>query len=81
MRTLGRECSLYLFQLLHHFPDAQISVMAHLVLHLGQPVTELFVFVIEDGPGVEAVGNFLPAQGHLGRAKVGLGNCSHMEGV
>lgn len=61
---------LYLLQFLHHFLDAQISAVAHLVLHLSQPITELFVLVVEDGPGIEAVCDFLPAQGYLGRVKV-----------
>lgn len=60
---------LYLLQLLHHFFNAQVSSVAHLVLHLGQPITELFVFVIEDGPRVEAICDFLLAQGHLGRGR------------
>lgn len=57
---------LYLLQFFHHFLDAQVSTVAHLVLHLRQPITELFVLVIEDGPGIEAVCDFLPVQGHLG---------------
>lgn len=63
-----RSCCLpsHLLQLLHHLLDARISSVAHLLLHLGQPLTELFVFVVEDGPGTEAVCDFLPAQGHLG---------------
>lgn len=62
---------LHLLQFLHHFLDAQISAAAHLVLHLSQPITELFVLVVEDGPGIEAVCDFLSAQGHLGRDRSG----------
>lgn len=56
----------YLLQLLHHLLDAQLAAAAHLVLHLRQPVAELLVLVVEDGPGVEAVSDLLPPQGHLG---------------
>lgn len=51
----------YLLQFLHHFLDAQICAMAHLVLHLSQPITELFVFVIKNGPCIEAISYFLSA--------------------
>lgn len=71
----------YLLQLLHHFLDAQIAAVAHFVFHLSQPITELFILVIEDGPGIEAVCDFLPAQGHLGGVKVvkvALSNFAHM---
>lgn len=64
---------LYLLQLLHHFFKAQVSAVAHLVLHLGQPIAELFVLVIEDGPRVEAICDFLFARGHLGRGRKNAG--------
>ena len=57
---------LYLLELLHHVLDAEVPAVGHLVLHLGQPVAELLVLVVEDDPGAEAVGDLLPAQGHLG---------------
>lgn len=62
-----RSCCLlsHLLQLRHHLLDAQISSVARRLLHLSQPLTELLVFVVEDGPGAEAVCDFLPAQGHL----------------
>lgn len=65
----SRSCvvfSPYLLQFLHHLLDAQLAAAAHLVLHLSQPVAELLVLVVEDGPGVEAVGDLLSSQGHLG---------------
>lgn len=68
---LSRVFRLYLLQFLHHFLDAQISAAAHLVLHLSQPVAELFVLIVEDGPGIETVCYFLSSQGHLGRGGSG----------
>lgn len=56
---------LYLLKFLHHFLDAQLPAVAHLVLHLSQPSTELFVLVAEDGPGIETVRNLSSARRYL----------------
>lgn len=66
MKTPVSGNAAYLLQFLHHFLDAQISAVTHFVLHVSQPVAELFVFVTEDGPSIETIGDLLLARGHLG---------------
>lgn len=39
--------------------------MSHPVLHLREPFTQLLVLLVEDDPGVEAVGDLLFTQRHL----------------
>ena len=56
----------YLLELLHHLLDAHLPVVVeHLALHARQPVTQLLVLVVEEGPGVQAVRDLLPARRHL----------------
>ena len=42
--------SVYLAKLLDHLFDADISILGHLALHVGEPLAELLVLFVEDGP-------------------------------
>lgn len=59
----------YLLQFLHHLLNAQISCVVDLLLHLSQPITKLLVLVIENGPSIKTVSDFLFAQRNLERVK------------
>lgn len=40
----------YLVKLLNHLFNADVSILGHFALHVGEPLTELFVFIVKNSP-------------------------------
>lgn len=41
---------IYLAELLDHLLDADVSILRHLALHVGEPLAELLVLLVEHSP-------------------------------
>ena len=55
----------HLLEFLHHLLDVEVGVVRHLVLHLRQPLAQLFVLLVEDDPSVQTIRDLLFTQRHL----------------
>lgn len=53
--------SVYLAKLLDHLLDADVSVLGDLALHVGEPLAELLVLLVEHSPLVQLLAHLLPA--------------------
>lgn len=42
--------NVYLVKLLNHLFNADVSILGDFALHVGEPLTELFVFVVKNSP-------------------------------
>lgn len=52
----------YLSKFLNHLFDADVTILGDLVLHMCEPLTQLFVLLIKDGPLIQFLTHLLPAQ-------------------
>lgn len=55
----------YLAKLLDHLLDADVSILGDLALHVGEPLAELLVLLIEYSPLIQLLTHLLPAQRQL----------------
>lgn len=53
--------SAYLAKLLDHLLDADVSVLGDLALHVGEPLAELLVLLVEHRPLVQLLAHLLPS--------------------
>lgn len=63
----------HLAQLLDHLLDADVSILRHLALHLGEPLTQVLVLLVKHCPLIQLLTHLLPAQGQLWRGGGGCG--------
>lgn len=59
----SEDLSRYLAQLLDHLFDADVSVLGDFALHVGEPLAELLVLLVEHGPLIQLLAHLLSAQG------------------
>lgn len=60
-----QDIMVYLVKLLDHLLDADVSILGDLALHVGEPLAELLVLLIEHSPLVQLLTHLLPAQRQL----------------
>lgn len=65
--TVLKFISIYLAELLDHLLDADVSILGDLALHVGEPLAELLVLLVEYGPLIQLLTHLLPAQCQLQR--------------
>jgi len=52
----------YLAELLNHLLNANVSILGHLALHVGEPLAELLVLLTEYSPLIQFLIHLLSAQ-------------------
>lgn len=55
----------YLSEFLNHLFNADVTILGDLVFHMCEPLTQLFVLLIKDGPLIQLLTHLLPAQRQL----------------
>lgn len=60
-----RRIHIYLAKLLDHLLNTDVTILGDLALHVGEPLAELPVLLVEYSPLIQLLTHLLPAQGQL----------------
>ena len=61
MTLLKKYISTYLAELLDHLLNADVSILGDFALHVGEPLAELLVLLVEYSPLIQLLTHLLPA--------------------